>query len=104
MVRSIGGYTAMRKTVRTMTMMLAIVGATGGAYADTTKGDACATNLSPDGKAIYAAAVAASPTLQTLRDVVTEQTRSLAFGGQISRDTARANAIAAGECMRIRLN
>jgi hypothetical protein len=94
----------MSKTVRTMTMVLALLGATGEAYADPAKGDACATNLSPDGKAIYAAAVAANPTLKTLRDIVTEQTRSLAFGGQISRDTARANAIAAGECMRIRLN
>jgi hypothetical protein len=94
----------MPMTVRTMTMVLALLGAMGGASADPATGDACATNLSPDGKAIYAAVVAASPTLKTLRDVVEEQTRSLAFGGQISRDTARANAVAAGECMRIRLN
>jgi hypothetical protein len=104
MVRSIGGHTAMRKTVRTMTMVLAIVGSSAGAYADPATGDACAANLSPDGKAIYAAVVAANPTLQTLRDVVTEQTRGLALNGQISRDTARSNAILAGECMRIRLN
>jgi hypothetical protein len=94
----------MPKTVRTMTMVLALLGAADVAYADPVTGDACATNLSPDGKAIYAAAVAANPTLKNLRDVVTEQTRSLAFSGQISRDTARENAIAAGECMRIRLN
>jgi hypothetical protein len=92
--------TALRLTA----MVLAIAGSMGGAHADPAKGDVCATNLSPDGKAIYAAVVATNPTLKTLRDVVTEQTRSLAFGGQISRDTARANAIAAGECMRIRLN
>jgi hypothetical protein len=94
----------MLKLVWTITTALAMMGSAGGAYADPAKGDTCASNLSPDGKAIYAAAVAATPTLKTLRDVVTEQTRSLAFGGQISRDTARANAIAAGECMRIRLN
>jgi hypothetical protein len=94
----------MSKTVRMMAMVLAFAGSAGGAYADPGMGDTCASNLSPDGKAIYAAALAANPTLQTLRDVVTEQTRSLAFGGQISRDTARANAIAAGECLRIRLN
>jgi hypothetical protein len=94
----------MPKTVAMMTAVLVIVGSTGGAYADPAKGDVCASNLSPDGKAIYAAALAANPTLKTLRDVVTEQTRSLAVGGQIGRDTARGNAIAAGECMRIRLN
>jgi hypothetical protein len=91
-------------TMRTMTMVLALLGGAGLAHADPAMGDACATNLSPDGKAIYAAVVTANPTLKTLRDVVTEQTRSLAFGGQINRDTARANAIAAGECVRIRLN
>jgi hypothetical protein len=85
-------------------LVLAIAGAMGGAHADPAKGDACAGNLSPDGKAIYNAVVPLNPTLQTLRDVVTEQTRSLAFNGQISRDTARSNAILAGECMRIRLN
>jgi hypothetical protein len=94
----------MAKMLRMTIAVLAIAGSTGGAYADPAKGDVCAGNLSPDGKAIYAAALAANPTLKTLRDVVEEQTRSLAFGGQISRDTARANAIAAGECMRIRLN
>lgn len=92
------------KSIRTITMALVLAGWAGGAGADPAQGDVCATNLSPDGKAIYAAAVSASPTLKTLRDVVEEQTRSLAFGGQISRDTARANAVAAGECIRIRLN
>jgi hypothetical protein len=87
-----------------MSILVAVGGLTGVAHADPAKGDACAGNLSPDGKAIYAAAIAANPTLKNLRDVVTEQTRSLAFGGKISRDTARANAVAAGECVRIRLN
>jgi hypothetical protein len=87
-----------------VTAVLAIAGSLGEAWADPARGDVCASNLSPDGKAIYAAALAANPTMQTLRDIVTEQTRGLAFNGQINRDTARANAIAAGECIRIRLN
>ena len=95
---------AIPKTLHMMTVLLALAASTGGAYADPAKGDACSTNLSSDGKAIYAAVVANNPTLKTLRDVVQEQTRSLALGGQINRDTARGNAIAAGECMRIRLN
>jgi hypothetical protein len=73
------------------------------ARADVAQGDACATHLSAVGKQIYAATVAANPTLQTLRDTVRSQARSMVMGGQISRDDAEANAVPAGECVRIRL-
>jgi hypothetical protein len=92
------------KMTRAMAVALAVVMLASVARADPSAGDACAANLTTDGKAIYAAVVAANPTSQTLREVVEAQTRSLVLGGQISRDTARDNAIAAGECVRTRVN
>ncbi|SEO27850.1 hypothetical protein SAMN02990966_01474 [Rhodospirillales bacterium URHD0017] len=66
-------------------------------------GDACAANLTADGKQIYAAVVAANPTLQNLRETTEEQARSLVFAGKIARTEGRENAVAAGECVRTRL-
>jgi hypothetical protein len=86
-----------------LTVVLAMAGLAGEARADAAAGSACAANLTPDGKAIYAAVVAAGPTSQTLRSVVEEQTRSLAMGGSISRGSARDNAEAAGACVRASL-
>ena len=51
-----------------------------------------ASHLSAIGKQIYAAVVAANPTLQNLRDTVRSQARGMVMGGQISRDDAEANA------------
>lgn len=73
------------------------------ARADVAAGDACAANLTADGKQIYAAVVAANPTLQNLRETIEEQARSLVFAGKIARAEGRDNAVAAGECVRTRL-
>ena len=73
------------------------------ARADAAAGDACAANLTADGKLVYAAVVAANPTLQNLRETVEEQARSLVFAGKIARAEGRDNAVAAGECVRTRL-
>jgi hypothetical protein len=73
------------------------------AHADAAAGDACAANLTADGKQIYAAVVAANPTLQNLRETVEEQARGLVFAGKIARAEGRDNAVAAGECVRTRL-
>ena len=73
------------------------------AWADAAAGDACAAKLNADGKLVYAAVVAANPTLENLRSTVEEQARGLVFGGKIARDGARDNAVAAGECVRARL-
>ena len=73
------------------------------ARADAAAGDACAANLTADGKQIYAAVVAANPTLQNLRETIEEQARSLVFAGKVARSTGRENATAAGECVRARL-
>ena len=73
------------------------------ALADKAAADACAAKLNADGKAVYAAVVAASPTTETLRSVVEHQARELAMGGKISRGSARENATEAGECAKLGL-
>ena len=82
---------------------MAMVGAATMARADLAAGDACAGNLSADGKTIYAAVVAASPTLETLRSTVETQARSLVMDGKVAMSTGRENARDAGECVRARL-
>jgi uncharacterized protein YcfJ len=77
-----------------------IIGTTAGAYADKAAGDACAAKLNADGKAVYAAVVAANPTTETLRSVLEQHARELAMGGKIARGSARENATAAGECAK----
>jgi hypothetical protein len=81
------------------TLVLAVMGVAAAARADG-PGDACAAKLTPDGKAIYTAAVAAKPTLETVREVIEKEARSLAMGGKIARGSARDNAVAAGECVK----
>jgi hypothetical protein len=88
---------------RTTMIALAMMGVAATARADVAAGDACAANLTADGKAVYAAVVAAAPTLATLRETVESQARSLVFAGTIGRGEARENATAAGECVRSRL-
>ena len=72
------------------------------ARADVAAGDTCAGSLTPDGKQIYAAVVAAQPTPETLKSTTEHWTRELAMGGKIGRGSARDNAVAAGECVRLR--
>ncbi len=89
--------------VKTTMIAVALVSVATVARADTAAGDACAANLTADGKQIYAAVVAANPTLQSLRETVEEQARGLVFAGKIARAEGRDNATAAGECVRTRL-
>ena len=89
--------------VKTTMIAVALVSVATMAYADAAAGDACAANLTADGKLVYAAVVAANPTLQNLRETVEEQARSLVFAGKIARAEGRDNAVAAGECVRTRL-
>ena len=88
---------------KTMMIAVALVSVATMAHADAAAGDACAANLTADGKLVYAAVVAANPTLQNLRETVEEQARSLVFAGKIARAEGRDNAVAAGECVRTRL-
>jgi uncharacterized protein YcfJ len=81
--------------------LLAAMGLASAAWANGPAADACAAKLTPDGKTIYAAIMAAKPTKDNLRSVAEHQTRSLAMGGKISRGNARDNATAAGECIKL---
>jgi hypothetical protein len=69
------------------------------AHADPAAGSTCASNLTPDGQAIYAATMAAKPTMQNQRDVLEKETKSLAFNNKIARGSARDNAKAAEACI-----
>jgi hypothetical protein len=73
------------------------------AHADATAGSACAANLRPDGQAIYAATMAAKPTMQNQRDTLEKETRSLAMNNKIARGSARDNAAAAEACIKAAL-
>lgn len=79
------------------------LGCAGIAEAAPPAGDACAAKLTPDGKAIYSATIAAQPTAESLRDTVEKEARSLAMSGKIARGSARDNAVAAGECVKVAL-
>ena len=89
--------------MRTTMIVAALVGMAATARADVAAGDACAANLTADGKTIYAAVVAANPTLETLRSTVESQARSLVMDGKVAMGSGRDNAQAAGECVRTRL-
>jgi hypothetical protein len=94
----------MTRMTKWMTVLvLAAAGFAATAQANGPAGDACAGKLTPDGKAIYTAAMAAKPTADTVRAVIEKEARSLAMGGKIARGTARDNATAAGECVKTAL-
>jgi hypothetical protein len=85
------------------TIVLAAAGFAVTAQANGPEGEACAAKLTPDGKAIYTATMAAKPTTETVREVLEKEARSLAMGGKIARGSARDNAVAAGECAKTAL-
>jgi hypothetical protein len=87
-----------------MTMLVLVAtGLAVTAQANGAAGDACAAKLTPDGKAVYTATMAAGPTMDTARSVVEKEARSLVMGGKIARGEARDNAVAAGECVKTAL-
>ena len=88
---------------KTTMIAAALVSVATMARADAAAGDACAAKLTADGKLVYAAVVAANPTLQNLRETVEHQARELVFAGKIARAEGRDNATAEGECVRTRL-
>ncbi|GEP52903.1 hypothetical protein [Reyranella soli] len=91
------------RTIMTATLVLAMAGLAATARADGPAGETCAAGLTSDGKAIFAVVTATNPTSETVKSVVEYQTRALAMDGKIGRDDARENAMAAGACMKARL-
>lgn len=70
------------------------------AMAGQQEADKCAASLSAPAQQIYKSAAPHVTPTSDLRDVVTQQTRSLVMSGQISRADARANAQSAGMCLQ----
>ncbi|MGJ5136348.1 hypothetical protein ACQR1V_00065 [Bradyrhizobium oligotrophicum] len=61
--------------------------------------DSCAAKLSPVAKQIYDATAPAIGPDSVVKDVIVERVRPLVMAGRFDRDTARANATPAGECL-----
>ncbi len=71
------------------------------AFADPAAAVKCRAGLAPDAKLIYDAAFPLVTPTTVIRDVLKQQTRSLVIAGKVKRATARDNAKAAGECLRL---
>lgn len=70
------------------------------AFAGQPEADTCAAKLTPDGQKIYAATAPRIAPGVDLRTVITTEVRKLVMSGELSRDTAKKNAPAAGSCLQ----
>ncbi|CCD94487.1 conserved exported hypothetical protein [Bradyrhizobium sp. ORS 375] len=64
-----------------------------------TAADSCAAKLSPVAKQIYDVTAPAIGPDSVVKDVIVERVKPLVVAGKFDRDTARANATPAGECL-----
>jgi hypothetical protein len=87
-------------TLKGAMLVFAIIGCSVAARADRAAGDACAGQLTTDGKAIYAASMAAGPTMDTMVSTIERVTRELVDAKKIAWDVARDNGVAAAICLR----
>jgi hypothetical protein len=62
----------------------------------------CRGKLNPEATQIYDKSLPLATPDANLRDVVTQQTRALVASNSIQMPTARANAEAAGKCLKMR--
>ncbi len=69
--------------------------------ADQAASTKCRGKLAKDAKLIYDNSLPLATPDANLREVVTDQTRTLVSAGTIPMDTARPNAEAAGECLKL---
>lgn len=90
--------------LRLLALALPLAFAAGAAHADQAAADQCAAGLSGDAKTIYEATAPNVTPGSNLRNVVTEQTKSLAMAGTISRGDARQSAQAAAACLELLQN
>lgn len=61
----------------------------------------CAKALPAESRLIYDTSMKKLGGSASLRDVITAQTRSLVFAGQVRQSTARSSAEAAGKCLQL---
>ncbi len=71
------------------------------AFADQASATKCSAGLSPQGQQIYAASAPQVKPGANLRDIITQQARSLVMSGAMSRDAAKPAAEAAGKCLQM---
>jgi len=71
------------------------------AHADTTAATSCADGLSADAKAIYAATAPSIKTADDPRAFIKSKAMELVEAGRIGRFSARSNAQAAGDCLKM---
>jgi hypothetical protein len=89
------GLMAMRLAI------LVLISAPCCARADTTAATSCADGLSADAKAIYAAATPGIKTADDPRAFVKSKVVALVESGAIGRFSAKSNAQAAGDCLKM---
>ena len=70
------------------------------ALAGVAEANACAATLSKDARAIFDATLPQLTPQANLRELLTTNTRDLAFGGTISLWNARESATAASDCLQ----
>lgn len=90
----------MRKSTLIALMAYVLASHAENAMADAKGGDACAKDLTGDGKQIYARTLELKPDKPSIQTTVQQVTRELAHARKISGGVAaRDNAIAAGKCV-----
>jgi hypothetical protein len=70
------------------------------ALADRREADACAASLPVEAKLIYDAALPSITPSAVIRDILPDKVRPLVMAGKVSRNTGRASAEAAGQCLK----
>jgi len=68
--------------------------------ADQAAATACSAQLSKDGQLLYSKVAPTMTPKTDIKDALTSVARPMVMGGSMSRDTARAAAEAAGECLK----
>jgi hypothetical protein len=71
------------------------------ALADQAAATKCRAALTPEAKLIYDTVFPLVTPTTVIRDVITQQTRSLVIAGKVERASAPESAKAAGECFRL---
>lgn len=87
--------------IRSFVVIASLALAVAPAYADRAAGDACAASLSAESQQIYRGTLAAKPTPETAKQIVTAQTEKLMHDGKLTMFSARSAAQAAGKCLQL---
>lgn len=93
-------YRTVSQMVLVASMLIAIDLVSIDARADTATANACAATLSPDARLIYDKTFPQLKPNSNLRDLLTNNTRTLVIRGSISRTKARASATDASRCLQ----